>query len=369
MKKIKNFKLILHYLKGDKYKFIIYSLLMLTTFVPNILNAYLWVAALNRLIKSNIQGFIIDVLIFDFINILVYGILSIPRDNIYKTLEIKFVKNASKELYTKINNLPAVAFEKIGVGEFVNRLNSDTDKIMQLLSKLVITVSKIAVTLVIFVILFKTSFIIGIELVVFSIIMGVLANVYYPKIEKNQEKINEMGDKFTKQATENISGIREIKALGIKKNTEKTAFSLLDNYFKFSKQQNVQEVKYFSFNNAAFFALHLAILITAGILFMKGHLEYSAIIMIEIYINRIDFVVESLSDFGVNFNKVTVALNRLDEILSNKLYPDEKYGQTELNNAKGVIEFKNINFQYSKYEENTLKKFDLKIKRTKKLQL
>ena len=140
-----------------------------------------------------------------------------------------------------------------------------------------------------------------------------------------------MGDKFTKQATENISGIREIKALGIKKNTEKTAFSLLDNYFKFSKQQNVQEVKYFSLNNVAYFVLHLAILLTAGGLFMKGHLEYYAIIMIEIYINRIDFVVESLSDFGVNFNKVTVALNRLDEILSNKLYPDEKYGQTELN--------------------------------------
>ena len=186
MKKIKNFKLIWRYLKGDKYKCIIYSLLMLTTFVPNILNAYLWGEALNRLIKSNIQGFIIDVLIFDFMNILVYGILSIPRDNIYKTLEIKFAKNASKELYTKINNLPAVAFEKMGVGEFVDRLNSYTDKIMQLLSKLVITVSKIAVTLVIFIILFKTSIIIDIELVIFSIIMGVLANVYYPKIEKNQ---------------------------------------------------------------------------------------------------------------------------------------------------------------------------------------
>ena len=40
-------------------------------------------------------------------------------------------------MYKKIQNLPSVAFEEIGVGEFVNRLYNDPDRVMELLQKLI----------------------------------------------------------------------------------------------------------------------------------------------------------------------------------------------------------------------------------------
>ena len=90
-------------------------------------------------------------------------------------------------------------------------------------------------------------------------------------------------------------------------------------------------------------------------------------IVLETYIWRIDEVVESISDFGVNYNKVTVSLKRISEIVNNKLYDDEKFGDVVLENVKGDIQFTNVKFRYSEDEDYTLKGLNLKIVPNKKI--
>ena len=106
---------------------------------------------------------------------------------------------------------------------------------------------------------------------------------------------------------------------------------------------------------------------TCGKLFVLGTLTFSLFNVIESYLWRIDDVVESLSDFGVSFNKVTVSLKRIDEILNNKLYNDEKYGNIELNDTKGYIEFKNVLFKYKNDEDYTLRGLNMSIVPNKKI--
>jgi len=116
-----------------------------------------------------------------------------------------------------------------------------------------------------------------------------------------------------------------------------------------------------------YFLLQLIILGTSGYLVIKGKLTYALFIVIESYIWRIDDVVESISDFGVNYNKVTVSLKRIGEIINNELYKDEKFGNKELVNTKGIIEFKDVKFRYSKEEDYTLKGLSMKIPPHKKI--
>ena len=89
--------------------------------------------------------------------------------------------------------------------------------------------------------------------------------------------------------------------------------------------------------------------------------------MMESYIWRIDEVVESISDFGVSFNKVTVSLKRIGELLNNDLYKDEVYGSKELENTKGVIKFNNVKFKYKEDEDYTLNGLNLEIVPNKKI--
>ena len=367
MKKFKNFKILFHYLNDEKFKLVLYVLLVLLSYLPALVAAYFWGSAVEFLIEKDLKSFIIYLGLWEGIYIVCYSILRIPRDRLFNYFEIKFMKNVSQDLYTKIDNLPAIAFEDIGVGEFINRLYSDTDRVMSLLNSLIKLLCRSIIIVVVLWLSFSISILLGIEFLVFSVVMGYISYRFFPIIKKTHENIKKETDLYVKNATENITGIREIKALGIKKNVEKNIFRDLDSIYKHEKKIKSYEVTYSALNNLVYFILQFIIIITAGKFFIDGKIVYAIFTMLQSYIWRIDDVVESISDFGVNYNKVTVSLKRIDEIVNNKLYNDEKFGNKELKDAKGIIEFKDVKFKYREEEELTLKGLNLKIKPNKKV--
>ena len=366
MKKFNSFNILWHYLKDDKLKIFIYIILVICTYMPALLTAYFEGRALELLITKDLTGFTTFLSLWIGIYIIAYSFLQIPRDSIYNYLEIKFMKNVSRDLYKKIDKLPAIVFEDIGVGEFINRLYTDPDRVMELLAKLIKLVCKSLVIIVVVILAFKISIILGLEIIIFGTIMGFISYKFFPKIKTTQENIKKESDNYVKVATENITGIREIKALGIKKNIERNIFSNLDKMFDNTKKIRKYEVVYYNLNNLVYYILQFIILFTTGYFFIKGEVSYSIFIMIENYIWRIDEVVESISDFGVNYNKVTVSLKRIDEIINNKISQDEVFGNKVLDNTKGVIEFKNVKFKYREDEDYTLNGLNLKIEPNKK---
>lgn len=367
MKKYNNFKILWHYLKDEKPRLILYMLLVLSSYLPVLFAAYFWGKALEFLILKDIMGFIKYLALWEGIYILLFSFLQIPRDKIYNYLEIKFIENVSMDLYKKIDCLPAKAFEDIGVGEFINRLYNDPDRVMELLAKLIKLICKALVVVAILILAFSISWVIGLEIVIFGIVMGYISTKYFPKIKKTQEQIKKQSDAYVKTATENITGIREIKSLGIKKNIEKSINGRLNALFTDTKKIKNHEVWYYGFNNLAYFTLQFVILLTCGYFFIQGKITYATFIMMEMYIWRIDEVVESISEFGVSYNKVTVSLKRIDEIINNRLYEDEHFGKKTLINNAGVIEFKNVKFKYSEDEDYTLNGLNLKVVPNKKI--
>lgn len=366
MKKTKNFKILWHYLKDEKLKLFLYVLLVMLTYLPSLVAAIFWGKALEYLLLKDLHNFILFLGLWEGLYIVFYAILQIPRDYLYNYLELKFMKNVSLDLYTKLVDLPSVAFEEIGSGEFINRLYTDPDRVMELLAKLIKVICKFIVVFIVIFICFKISIILGIEILVFAICMGLISYVFFPKIKKMQENIKKQSDEYVKIATEDIAGIREIKSLGIKENIKNRVKTRLTSLFAFSKKIRVYETFYYNLNSLIYFILQFIILFTTGYLFINGKIEYSIFVMIEMYIWRIDEVVESISDFGVNYNKVSVSLKRIDEIVNNKLYKDEKYGNVELTNPKGIVEFKNVYFKYKDDEDNVLTGLSLKIEPNKK---
>ncbi len=365
--KFSTFRILFQYLKNEKLKLFIYILLIFLTYLPSLIAAFIWGFALESLIKNKFTEFVMYLAIWEGIYIFFYTILQIPRDYLYNYLEIKFTKNVSIDLYKKIDMLPAKAFEEIGVGEFINRLYTDPDRIMELLQKLIKLICKALVVIVVLIFSFKISLLLGFEILLFGLIMGLISYKFFPKIKKTQESIKKESDNYVKVATENITGIREIKSLGIKKNIEKNIFNILNNLFNHNKEIKKYEVIYYSLNNLTYFILQFIILLTAGYYTVTGKIAYSMFIVLETYIWRIDEVVESISDFGVNYNKITVSLKRINELINNKLYNDEKFGNITLDKVKGNIKFENVKFKYSDDEDLTLRGLDLNIEPHKKI--
>lgn len=368
MKKSKSvFSIILHYLKNDKLRLFFYLILVLASYLPALLSAFFWGFALEALINKNLTDFFTYLIIWESIWILFYSLLSIPRDTLYNYLEIKFTKNVSKDLYHKVSSLPAIAFERMGIGEIINRVYTDPDRVMELLRSLIRLICKSLVVIFVVVMCFSISIVLGLEVVIFGFIMGFISYKFFPKIKNTQSEIKKDSDEYVRCATENVTGIREIKALGIKKRMEKIMFYKIDSLFNKTKRIKRYEVAYYNINNFIYFLLQFIILASCGYFVVQGKIAYSIFIVIESYIWRIDDVVESLSDFGVNYNKIKVSLTRIDEIINNKLYSDEKFGKKKLDNIKGIIEFKNVCFRYNDEEDNVLRNLNLRINPNKKI--
>jgi len=369
MKKNKEqgFKLLFHYLKNDKFKIFLYVLFAFMTYFPDIIAAIFWGKALEALILKNFSVFALylfgQVLIYAFC----YGLLQIPKNYLYNYLELKFVRNVTKDIYEKYQDLPAIAYEEMGVGELINRLATDPERVLELLSRLVRLICKAVMVLIVIVIAFNISIIIGIEILLFAIVIWIISYKFFPLIKKTQKKVKENTDTLIKNATENLTGIREIKSLGIKQNMHNIISTRIESVCDESMKIRTYENVFYSVYSVVYYILQFVILLTCGYLFVKGNIVYSIFIMIEMYIWRIDDVVSNLSEFGVNYNKVKVSLNRVDQIINNRLYDDEKYGNETLKDIQGVIEFKNVSFRYRDDEKLTLDKLSLRFEPNKKI--
>ena len=134
--KLKSFKILWYYLRDDKSKVILYIILVLLNYLPALISAFFWGKSLEYLIVKDFSNFVLYLSLLASIYIVFYTVMQIPTKKLYNYLEIKFMRNVSADLYRKINNLPAIAFEDIGVGEFINRLYTDPDRVMELLAQL-----------------------------------------------------------------------------------------------------------------------------------------------------------------------------------------------------------------------------------------
>lgn len=365
-KKDNSFKLIFHYLKEDKVKMILLVILMICNYIPDLCCPIFIGKALEFLLLKKYALFVKYLVLYFSGYVIVYGVLLIPRLILYNKLQMSFINKVCKDMYNKYQNLPAIAFEKAGVGELINRLSSDPDRVLDLLNQLVKMILKIIMALIIVVVSFKISIFIGIEITIFAIIMGIISSKYFPVIKSTQKEIKKESDKLIKRTTENLTGIREIKALGIKNNMINLINNDIDNYCNKSLKINRYESVYNGLNNMVYYVLQFIILLTCGYLFIKGHIVYSVLMMVHTYIWRIDEVAETLSSFGVNYNKVKVSLSRIDEVVNNKIFKDEIYGDINLNNPKGNVTFKNVSFKYTKKENLTLNNLSLSIKPNQK---
>ena len=358
MKKLSSWRIFFSYLKEEKLKFILYVILVITSCLPAFIAA-LWGVSVEYLVANAFHKFVFCVVLYEGIYILTFTVLEVPREYLYNYLENYFMKRVTKDLYHKINNLPAVAFEEMSVGEFVNRMYFEPEKIMELLNKLIRLLCRAIVVIILVFFSFYISWVLGLEILVMSLMMGFISYQFLPKIKKNNEIIKKQSDKYVKEATENISGVREIKALGIKRHVEEKLNSILDVYYQNVTDLGRKETWYYALNNLLYFVFQLIIFLTAGYFYAKKILSLSLFMTLETYIWQIDQVVESLSDFGVSFNKVTVSLERINEILSDKLYKEEKYGEISLDKNNGKIEFKNVSFKYRETEDNTLENLNM----------
>lgn len=366
MKNIKEFKTLFKFVKEYKTKLIIASIMIFISGICDIFTGYLNGGVVTEITKLNIKGSLIYLGIYFAIEIIVGGILIHVSNSILYKIESAITRKLGYYTYVKALNLPAVAYEELSSGEVINRINNDADSLSFTFGRLLGMISSLVASLITIVYVFANSWIVGIEILIFLLLLLLILKKYNPLLKNiHKERKNEQ-DKFTSLTTESIRGIREIKTLGIKNNLISDMADIIKIIYKKSETEIDIQKRFNILTRLLKTCLEVGTFVTCVILVYYNKVSLTFFIAMTYYIYRYMWLIENINDLTQNYQKFSVSISRVNDILENKLYDDVKYGNVNLDKVKGIIEFKNVSFSYPK-EDTTLKNFNLVIEPHKKI--
>lgn len=366
MKLLKKWIPIIKLIKEDKWKLIVSGILLFLCGLTGIFTGYLNGAAVEAITNSNINLAIMYLIMYFFIGVLIGTLLSGLANSMLLKIESKLTRTLGFNTYKKALNLPAIAFEEMSSGEIINRITNDADSLSFTFGKMINMISSIVTALVILVYVFFNSWIVGLILIIFLIILYFIIKKYTPLLKDAHKERKTTQDSFTSLANESIRGIREIKTLGIKEQLIINAKKSIDNIFKVSKKEIDLETRFNIVISLLKEVLEVGVFIICIILLYYKQITLTFFIAMTYYIYRYMWFIECLNDFTETYQKVSVSLDRVNEILENQKFNDVVFGNTNINNMKGIIKFKDVSFSYPN-EEKVLDDFNLIIEPNKKI--
>ena len=366
MKNLKEFKPLINLIGKDKNKLVFASILIFISGIAEIFTGYLNGAAVEAITNLEVKKALICLGIYFGLELTLDGsVLHFANSILYK-LESSLTRKLGFFTYKKALNLPAVAFEKQSSGEVINRITQDADSLSFAFGRLLNMISSLVASSIIIIYVFMNSWIIGVEILVLLGILFIIIRKYNPKLRKAHKGRKKEQDKFTSLVTESIRGIREIKTLGIKSsliNDMKHIIRLI--YNKSEEEIDIQK----EFNIIVRFfkaVLEVGVFATCVILLYYKQISLTFFIAMTYYVYRYMWLIENINDLTQTYQKLIVSLGRVNEILQNRLYSDEKFGTEKIQNVTGVLEFKNVAFAYPD-EDITLNNFNLIVEPNKKV--
>lgn len=366
MNSIKEFKPLLNLVKEEKAKLIIASIAIFAAGLTDIFTGYLNGAAVESITKLDIKASLMYLLIYFSLEVTIGGIVLFYGNMMLLKLENLLTRKLGFLTYKKVLKLPCIAFEETTSGELINRITSDADTLCFTFKKLLTLVSSLVASLIIIIYIFINSYIIGIEIIILVLAMLLILKKYSPLLKQIHKERKQKQDKFTSLTTESIRGIREVKTLGIRENVTKEALDIGKEIYASSAHEIDIHRKFDTYTNLVKAILEVGVLTTCVILLYYKRITLTFFVSMTYYIYRYTWLIGNINDLVQNYQKVNVSLERVNEILENRLYEDEEYGNATLKVTNGIIEFKSVSFNYPN-EGKTLDNFSLKIEPHKKI--
>jgi len=274
-----------------------------------------------------------------------------------------FAKNLRKDMYYKIQDYSFTNIDKFSSSSLVTRLTTDVSYIQNAYMMIIRTALRspfmLIFSLVSAIYINKKMALIYLAIIpVLALALFIIANVAHPMFKK----VFETYDKLNTDVQENVRGIRVVKSY-VKEEYEKAKFSKISKliYDRFSKAEKIVAWN-MPVMQASMYTCRLLIAWFAAKLIVSGSMTTGELTSLFTYAGQILTSLMMLSMIYVMTIISATSAERITEVLEEKI--DLENNSKDIKEIKdGSIEFKNVNFGYTKNKNKlVLKNVNLKIK-------
>ena len=266
------------------------------------------------------------------------------------------------EIFSHYQKLSFSFFDDQKVGQLMSRITNDLFEITELLhhgpENIIISGIKIIGAFIILLGISGYLTAAAFAMLPFMFIFAYILNKRMRKaFRKNREKIAEINT----QIEDNLSGIRVVKSFA-NEAIENEKFKVGNEGFLKAKKASYFNMGIFHSGMTAFtFLINIFVIVTGGVLMVKGLVDVPDFVAFLLYINVFTDPVRTLIDFTEQFQNGYTGFERFAEMIS--IVPDiqDKDDAVPLTGVKGNIEFSDVSFKYKDGAHRVLRHINLDI--------
>lgn len=251
------------------------------------------------------------------------------------------------DMLESLTNFEVKNFDNTNSGLFISRLNKDTTELSELFDYITDDLSGVLLNVSFIVYVSYLNIYLGLYLILNVIFIYILTSkkLYYYKSAKKDYK--EKDEKVVGLYTDVIRGIREIKNLNLKSIVLRDVNKRQTETIK-AEIKSIHTKRTWNRWIKAFQHILDFIFILLSVYFIINNtLQISSFMIIFLYKNKVLCLIDYISEIREKLADGKVSASRVFDIITYNSFSKEIYGTTKLDNIKGNIEFKKVEFKYN----------------------
>lgn len=345
-KKSNNLSRLFKYYK--KYKFLSIMVIILSM-------GYAGISLLSPIYEGKMLGYfenfdktqILKTALFLVVLRIIIEIITNLWSRIVLKLNGKVNFDLKSDMLKSLTNFEVKNFDNTNSGLFISRLNKDTTELSELFDYVTDDLSGIILNVSFIIYVFFLNVYLGLYLIFNIISVYILTSkklFYYKRAKKDYKEKDET---VVGLYTDVIRGIREIKNLNLKsvvmQDVNKKQTETIKAEIKSTHTRRTWDRWIKAFQHILDF-----IFILISVYFITNKfLEISSFLIIFLYKNKVLDLINYISEIREKLADGKVSAQRVFDIISYNPFSKETYGNLNIKNIKGSIEFKNVKFKYN----------------------
>ena len=293
--------------------------------------------------------------------VIIYGVsfvLSLGQGLIMANITQRISKQLRTALSDKVNKLPMAYYNNTTTGDILSRVTNDIDTIGQTLNQSIgMLVTAMCLFIGSLIMMFKTNVIMSLTAIL-SILLGFVLMMLLMKTSQKyflsqQESLGAING----HVEEVYSGHFIVKAYN-GENQMREAFetineNLRDSAYKAQFLSGLMMPMMMFIGNLGY----VAVCIVGAVLAMNDKISFGVIVAFIMYIRYFTQPLAQMAQAAQSLQSASAASHRVFEFLEAEEMEDERHKQQKLTSATGKVEFKNVQFSYSKNGKPVIKNF------------
>lgn len=245
---------------------------------------------------------------------------------------------------------------KISKGTILNTINDDVGNLSEMIDNICEIIIVTIKTLIMLFIFIKTNWLIGIFVLLIECLYLKTFDYCNVKSTKHLMGQQKYRDKLTNNLSQILNGLGEIKLFNIYDKIHKN-FEVISNKWA---EQYIKKRKYVDIRESLLpFIIHMGKILLYFILacfVLKGYYKISTLILLISYFETLMEDTKEFMGYSRQIREWSVSILRIKAILNYSSKEQIDYGINENDYINGLVEFKNVDFQYKSKNKGSLKK-------------